>query len=175
MSSASAEFRHQRWRVCDEICTSRAHRHAPTQVYYRAPTDRSVHCIRSINDFTTLRQQNLTWVGIECRALRAQQDSVSTDRQHQRFASPFHPSRQIDHKRCQNLPETGVPAMISFFPQKGQEKTRSQPHSTPHSMIHLHSTPLHVCPSPHQQWCLRIGYASAIRSVCGFGPWSYCP
>ena len=30
---------------------------------------------------------------------------------------------------------------ISFFSQEGQEKPRSLPHSTPHSMIHLHSTP----------------------------------
>ena len=50
----------------------------------------------------------MTWVGTKCRPLRDQQDSVSTDGQHQRFASPFHRSRQLDKERCQNLPETGV-------------------------------------------------------------------
>ena len=72
--------------------------------------------------FLDIAQQNLTWVGIECRPLRAQEDSVSTDRQHQRFASPFHPSRQLDQKRSQNLPVTEVPEKISLFPQKRQAK-----------------------------------------------------
>ena len=87
---------------------------SPTCTHPGAPpcTHRSVHCVRSINDFSTLHQQNLTWVGIECRPLRAQQDSVSTDGQHKLFASPFHPSRQLDQKRCQNLPETGVLEML---------------------------------------------------------------
>ena len=75
---------------------------------HRAPTDPSIAFAVS----TTLRQQYLTWVGIECRPLRAQQDSVSTVGRHQRFTSPFHPSRQLDQKRCQNLPETGVLEML---------------------------------------------------------------
>ena len=65
----------------------------PTCTHPGAPpcTHRSVNCVRSISDFSTLRQHNLTWVGIECRLLRAQEDSVSRDGQHQRFASSFHP------------------------------------------------------------------------------------
>ena len=95
---------------------------SPTCTHPGAPpcTYRAVHCVRSVNDFSTLRRQ--TWVGIECRPLRAQEDSVSTDRQHQRFASPFHPSRQLDQKRSQNLPVTEVPEKISLFPQKRQAK-----------------------------------------------------
>ena len=50
-------------------------------------THRSVHCVPTINLFSTLRQQNSTWVGIECRSLRDQRDSVSTGVQHQRFAT----------------------------------------------------------------------------------------
>ena len=47
--------------------------------------------------------KKLTWVGFEGRPLRAQQNSVSTDGQHQRFASLVHPSRQLDQDRCLNL------------------------------------------------------------------------
>ena len=109
---------------------------SPTCTHPNEPpcTHRSVHCVRSINDISTLCQQYLTRVGIECRPLRAHQDRVSTDGQHQRFASPFHPPRQLDQKRSQNLPETGVPEMMPFSPQKGQEKPRSPPHSTPHNV-----------------------------------------
>ena len=117
---------------------------SPTCTHLGAPpcTHHSVHCVRSINDFSTLRQQNWTGVGFEFRLLPAQDDSVSTDRQHQRFASPFHPSGQLDQKRCENLPETGVPEMISFFPQKGQAKARA---SSP-----FHPSQL-ACPPLHQQ------------------------
>ena len=85
-------------------------------------THRSVHCVRSINYFSTLRQQYLARVGVECRPLRAHQDSVSTDGSHLRFASHSHPSRQLDQKRSQNLPVTEVPEKISLFPQKRQAK-----------------------------------------------------
>ena len=99
---------------------SRARRHAPTQLHHRA-THRSVHCVRSFNDLSTLHKQNLTWVGIECRPLRAQQDSVSTDGQHHRFASPSHTSRQLVHKQCQNLHETGVPDNISILAKRDRK------------------------------------------------------
>ena len=113
ISSSPAVYQHQRWRICDEICTSGVHRHPPT---VQPPcTHRSVHWVRRINDFSTLRQQNLTCIGIECWSLRGQQDSESTSGQRQRFASPCHPSPQLDQKRCQNGPEPGVPEMTMFF------------------------------------------------------------
>ena len=95
--------------------------------------------------FLDIAQQNLTWVGIECRPLRAQEDSVSTDRQHQRFASPFHPSRQLDQKRCQNLPETGVPENFIFFPRGAGKATLVTPFHTPfHDSFAFHpSTSVH--------------------------------
>ena len=95
--------------MCDEIRTSRAHRHAPN---VQPPcTHRSVHRVRRIDYFSTVRQQNWTWVDIECGFLRAQNDSVSTGGQIQRLDSPFNPSTARP-ETVQNRPETGVPAMI---------------------------------------------------------------
>ena len=56
------------------------HLSSPTCTHPSEPpfTHRSVHCVRSINDFSTLRQQNWTGVGFEFRLLPAQDDSVST-------------------------------------------------------------------------------------------------
>ena len=73
--------------------------------------------------------KKLTWVGFECRPLRAQQDGVSTDGQHQRFASAFHPSQQLNQKRCEKLLETGIPEISSFFSQKEQAKNNPSQNS----------------------------------------------
>ena len=103
---------------------------------HRPCTHRSVQCafVRSINDFSTLRQQNLRRVGIECRPLRAHQDSVSADGHHQRFASPFHPSRQL-HSSTRNgvniCPKREFQKLCHFFSERSRQKPRSPPHSTP--------------------------------------------
>ena len=117
---------------------------SPTCTHPGAPpcTYRAVHCVRSVNDFSTLRRQ--TWVGIECRPLRAQEDSVSTDRQHQRFASPFRPSQQLDQKRYQNVPETGVSSrnILFFFPKRGRQKQAlSTPFHLPPFAARLSTSP----------------------------------
>ena len=65
---------------------------------------------------------------------------------------------------------------VYIFPKRGRQKPRSPPHSTPLLLhaFHLHFTRPRLSIPPPATVFQSITYASAIRSVCVFVPWTYC-